>query len=111
MSKTYMQKEDSEGERSGAIICVPLSDWSRYRQSGYAFVETDADGSTPEQQFVAQDSAAVAPRPKQKVVETADEDEGVSMDNTKDEIIEYLEANDIEYASNLNKADLLDLIE
>jgi len=101
-----MQKEDKNGKRSGDIVCIALSGWSGYRANGYAFVETDKDGNTPEQQFVAQSSGTVPARTK----ESGDEDEGVSMDNTKDEIIDYLEANDIEYASNMNKADLLDLI-
>lgn len=106
MSKTYMQKEDKNGKRSGDIICISLSAWAKHRASGYAFVETDEDGNTPEQQFVAQTSGTVVARTK----ENGGEDEGVSMDNTKDEIVAYLEANGIEYASNLNKADLLDLI-
>lgn len=107
MSKTYMQKEDNKGERSGDIICCALSDWARHRQSGYAFVETDEDGNTPEQQFVAQSSGTVPARTK----ESGDEDEGVSMDNTKAEILAYLDANGIEYEGNETKADLLDLIE
>lgn len=108
MSKTYMQKEDKHGKRSGDIICISLSAWAKHRASGYAFVETDEDGNTPEQQFVAQTSGGVTPRAKQ---DNDGGDEGVSMDNTKDEIVAYLDANGIEHASNLNKAELLDLIE
>jgi len=110
MSKTYMQKEDKNGQRSGDIVCISLSDWAKHRTSGYAFVETDEDGNTPQQQFVAQTSGGVTPRAK-KDDNGGGGDEGVSMDNTKDEIVAYLEANGIEYASNLNKAELLDLID
>jgi len=109
MSKTYMQKEDKKGERSGDIVCISLSDWASYRTSGYAFVETDEDGNTPEQQFVAQSSGGVLPRAK-KDDGNGDDDEGVSMDNTKAEIAAYLDANDIEYDDGLTKAEMLDLI-
>jgi len=127
MSKTYMQKEDKNGKRSGEIVNIALSDWAQYRTSGYAFVETDEDGQTPQQQFVAQEAAKVTDRS-----DNADEaeerhaarveakggnggngggdDEGVSMDNTKAEIVAYLVANDIEHDAGSTKADLLDLI-
>jgi len=107
MSKTYMQKEDKNGKRSGNIINIALSDWGSYRTSGYAFVETDEDGNTPEQQFVAQESGNKLPRGKQN----GDDDEGVSMDNSKAEIVAYLEANDIEHDASATKGDLLDLID
>lgn len=107
MSKTYMQKEDKNGKRSGDIVCIALSDWASYRTSGYAFVETDEDGNTPEQQFVAQSSGNGLPRSKQN---DGDDDEGVSMDNTKAEIAAYLDANDIEYDDGSTKAEMLDLI-
>jgi len=55
MSKTYMRKESGDDQK---IVCISLSDWARYRQSGYVFVEKDADGNTPQQQFVAQDNSA-----------------------------------------------------
>lgn len=105
MSKTYMQKEDKKGKRSGDIICISLSDWGRYRTSGWAFVETNEDGQTPEQQFVAQTSAGVAPRVKEN-----GGDDGVSMDNTKAEIVAYLVANDVEHDARSTKGDLLELI-
>lgn len=108
MSKTYMQKEDKTGKRSGDIICCALSDWARYRTDGYAFVETDEDGNTPEQQFVAQTSAGVETRAEEN---GNGGDEGVSMSNTKAEIVAYLVANDIEHDGSATKADLLDLIE
>jgi hypothetical protein len=101
-----MQKEDKKGERSGEIVCISLSDWASYRTSGYAFVETDEDGNTPEQQFVAQSTGGVVPRAKAN----DDDDEGVSMDNTKAEIAAYLDANDIEYDDGSTKAEMLDLI-
>jgi len=128
MSKTYMQKEDKTGKRSGDITCISLSDWASYRTSGWAFVETDEDGQTPEQQFVAQESGKVADRSDN--AEAAEEkhaarvdakggnggngdedDEGVSMDNTKAEILAYLVANEIEHDGTATKADLLNLIE
>lgn len=124
MSKTYMQKEDKKGKRSGDIKCIALSDWASYRTSGWAFVETDEDGITPEQQFVAQESAKVTDRSDN--ADAAQEkhdarvdakggdgggDEGVSMDNTKAEIVAYLVANDIEHDAGSTKGDLLDLIE
>lgn len=129
-SQTYMQKEDKKGKRSGDIECISLSDWASYRTSGWAFVETDQDGITPEQQFVAQEAAKVTDRSENAEVALEkhdarvesrdgrgsngsddDDDEGVSMDNSKDEIAAYLEANEIEYTSDLTKAELLDLIE
>ena len=106
MSKTYMQKEDKNGKRSGDIVCIALSDWASYRTSGYAFVETDEDGNTPAQQFVAQTSGNGLPRAKQN----GGDDDGVSMDNTKAEIVAYLVANEIEHDASATKADLLDLI-
>lgn len=127
MSKTYMQKEDKKGKRSGDIVCISLSDWASYRTSGWAFVETDEDGKTPEQQFVAQESEKVTDRSDNADAAQekhdarvdakggnggdGDGDEGVSMDNTKAEIAAYLDANDIEYDDTATKADLLDLIE
>lgn len=129
MSKTYMQKEDKTGKRSGDVVCISLSDWASYRTSGWAFVETDEDGITPEQQFVAQEAAKVPDRSDN--AEVAEErhdarvelregrgdnggddggDEGVSMDNTKAEIAAYLDANDIEYDDGSTKAEMLDLI-
>ncbi len=125
-SQTYMQKEDKKGKRSGDIECISLSDWASYRTSGWAFVETDQDGITPEQQFVAQEAAKVTDRSDN--AEVAEErhaarvdahdgrggdggDEGVSMDNTKAEIAAYLDANDIEYDDGSTKAEMLDLIE
>ena len=108
MSKTYMQKEDKKGKRSGDIICISLSDWGRYRTSGWAFVETDEDGNTPEQQFVAQTSAGVTPRAKENGGD--DDGDGVSMNNTKAEIVAYLVANDIEHDAGSTKGDLLELI-
>jgi len=126
MSKTYMQKEDKNGKRSGDIICIALSDWAEHRTSGWAFVETDEDGNTPEQQFVAQESAKVPDRSDNADAAQEkhdarvegrdgrggddDDDEGVSMDNTKAEIVTYLEANGIEYDARDSKADLLNLI-
>ncbi len=130
MSKTYMQKEDKKGKRSGDIVCISLSDWAQYRTSGYAFVETNEDGQTPEQQFVAQEAAKVTDRSDNAEVaeerhaarveakggnggdggDGGDDDEGVSMDNTKPEILAYLVANDIEHDAGSTKADLLDLI-
>lgn len=106
MSKTYMQKEDKKGKRSGDIICISLSDWAQHRTSGYAFVETNEDGQTPEQQFVAQTSAGVVPRVK----ENGGDDDGVSMNNTKAEIVAYLLANDIDFDGGSTKGDLLELI-
>jgi len=38
------------------------------------------------------------------------EDASISMDNTKDEIIEYLEDQEIEYSASDTKAELLDLL-
>ena len=124
MSKTYMQKEDKTGKRSGDIKCISLSDWASYRTRGWAFVESDEDGQTPEQQFVAQESGNVADRSdnaeaaEEKHAARVDakggnggEDEGVSMDNTKAEILAYLVANEIEHDGTATKADLLDLIE
>lgn len=124
MSKTYMQKEDKTGKRSGDIACISLSDWASYRTSGWAFVETDEDGQTPEQQFVAQESGKVPDRSDNAEVAeekhaarveakggNGGEDEGVSMDNTKAEIVAYLVANEIEHDDTATKADLLDLIE
>ena len=122
-SQTYMQREDKKGKRSGDIECISLSDWASYRTSGWAFVETDQDGITPEQQFVAQEAAKVTDRSDN--AEVAEErhaarvdakggnggDEGVSMDNTKAEIAAYLDANDIEYDDGSTKAEMLDLIE
>ena len=110
MSKTYMQKEDKKGKRSGDIVCIALSDWASYRTSGYAFVETDEDGQTPEQQFVAQTSATAGAPRVTKNGGGGGEDEGVSMDNKKDEIVAYLVANDIEHDTRSTKAELLDLI-
>ncbi len=127
MSKTYMQKEDKKGKRSGEIVNIALSDWASYRTSGYAFVETNEDGQTPEQQFVAQEAAKVTDRSDNAEVaeerhaarveakggnggDGGDDDEGVSMDNTKAEIVAYLVANDIEHDAGSTKADLLDLI-
>ncbi len=128
MSKTYMQKEDKKGKRSGDIKCISLSDWASYRTSGWAFVATNEDGQTPEQQFVAQESEKVTDRSDNAEaaqdkhdarVEGRDgrggnggaDDEGVSMDNTKAEIVAYLVANEIEHDDTATKADLLDLIE
>ena len=129
MSKTYMQKEDKTGKRSGDIACISLSDWASYRTSGWAFVETDEDGNTPEQQFVAQNAANVPDRSDNAEVAEekhaarvdaktgngngngGEDDEGVSMDNTKAEIVAYLVANEIEHDDTATKADLLDLIE
>ncbi len=130
MSKTYMQKEDKKGKRSGDIKCIALSDWASYRTSGWAFVETDEDGITPEQQFVAQESAKVTDRSDNADAAqekhdarvegrdgrggnggNGDDDDGVSMDNTKAEIVAYLVANDIEHDDSSTKGDLLDLIE
>ncbi len=128
-SQTYMQKEDKKGKRSGDIVCIALSDWASYRTSGWAFVETDQDGITPEQQFVAQESAKVTDRSDN--AEVAEErhaarvdakggdgngngnggDEGVSMNNTKAEIAAYLLDNDIEFDGDFTKAEMLDLIE
>ncbi len=110
MSKTYMQKEDKNGKRSGDIVCISLSDWASYRTSGYAFVETNEDGITAAQQFVAQTSAAVESRAEENGNGNG-EDDGVSMTNTKAEIVAYLVANDIEHDGSATKADLLDLIE
>jgi len=124
-----MQKEDKTGKRSGDIIHISLSDWASYRTSGWAFVETDEDGNTPEQQFVAQeadkvpdrsDNADAAQEKHDARVELREghgnggdnggDDEGVSMDNTKAEIAAYLDANDIEYDDDSTKAEMLDLI-
>ena len=124
-SQTYMQKEDKKGKRSGDIVCIALSDWASYRTTGYAFVETDQDGITPEQQFVAQEAAKVTDRSDNAEVAeerhaarvdakggngNGDDDDGVSMDNTKAEIAAYLDANDIEYEDSSTKAEMLDLI-
>jgi len=125
-SQTYMQKEDKKGKRSGDIVCIALSDWASYRTSGWAFVETDQDGITPEQQFVAQEAAKVPDRSDNAEVAEErhaarvdakggngngdDDDDGVSMDNTKAEIAAYLDANDIEYEDGSTKAEMLDLI-
>ncbi len=129
MSKTYMQKEDKNGKRSGDLKCISLSDWASYRTSGWAFVETDEDGQTPEQQFVAQESAKVTDRSDNADAAQEkhdarvegrdgrggnggdDDDEGVSMNNSKAEIVAYLVANDIEHDAGSTKGDLLDLIE
>ncbi len=128
MSKTYMQKEDKKGKRSGDIKCISLSDWASYRTSGWAFVETDEDGQTPEQQFVAQESGKVTDRSDNADAAQekhdarvqsrdgrggngGDDDEGVSMNNSKAEIVAYLVANDIEHDAGSTKGDLLDLIE
>ncbi len=107
MSKTYMKKEKGDT----AIICVALSDWARYRTDGYVFVETDEDGQTPEQQFVAQTSAGIETRAEENGDDGDDgDDEGVSMGNTKAEIVAYLVANDIDHDASSTKAELLELI-
>lgn len=124
MSKTYMQRQDKDGKASGEIICVALSDWARYRGDGYAFVETDEDGQTAAQQFVSQEKGKVPDRSENAEVGDRrrepgtgteppddDEDEGVSMSNSKDEIVAYLVANDIDHDASDTKAELLDLIE
>lgn len=122
MSKTYMQKESKKGKRKGDIVCVSLADWQRYRMGGYAFVETDDSGATPEQQFRVQESGksqdrsgnADEGRRARKVgsgTETDDNGEGVSMSNSKPEILAYLSANDIEADEELTKAELLELLE
>lgn len=134
MSKTYMQKEDKKGKRSGDIVNIALSDWASYRTSGWAFVATDKDGNTPAQQFVAQEAAKVTDRSDNAEVaqekhdarvagrdgqganddnddnDNDDDDQGVSMDNTKAEIAAYLEDNDIEYVEGSTKAEMLELI-
>jgi hypothetical protein len=60
MSKTYMQKEDKDGKRTGKIVCCALNDWAKYRSDGFAFVESDEDGNTPEAQFQKQNNKAPA---------------------------------------------------
>ena len=132
MSKTYMQKEDKKGKRTGNIICISLSDWARYRQSGYAFVEAeepDEDGKlgrSPEQQFLAQDNG---PSDRKDNAEAAkdkhasrvagregsddnddDDDDVPTMANKKPEIIAYLVENEIDHDENSTKAELLELI-
>ena len=116
MSKTYMRKEKGDDT---SIKCVALSDWARYRQSGYVFVETDEDGNTPEQQYVSQnreaadrsDNGELGRRAREPGSGTEPTEDGVSMDNTKAEIVAYLVANDIEHDGGSTKAELLDLIE
>ncbi len=46
-----------------------------------------------------------------EVSEPGHDDELPTMDNTKDEILAYLEANDIDHDASLNKSDLLELLE
>lgn len=60
MSKTYMRKEKGDD----TIICVALSTWGSHRAKGYVFVESDKDGKTPEQQFVAQGQKAAPAKKK-----------------------------------------------
>ena len=60
MSKTYMQKEDKDGKGTGEIVCCALNDWAKYRGDGFAFVETDKNGNTPEAQYNKQTHAAPA---------------------------------------------------
>lgn len=130
MSKTYMQKEDKRGKRSGDLICISLSDWAGYRTSGWAFVETDQDGNTPEQQFVAQEADKVKDRSDNAEVaqekhdarvagrdgqggnggDNGGDDDVPTMDNRKDEIVAYLVANKIEHDEGSTKAELLELI-
>ncbi len=128
MSKTYMQKEDKKGKRSGDIICISLSDWGQYRTSGWAFVETNKKGQTPEQQFVAQQAdkvpdrsdnaeaaqekhdARVAGREGDGDNDNGGDDDVPTMNNTKAEIVAYLLANDIDFDGGSTKGDLLELI-
>jgi len=131
MSKTFMQKENKKGEPTGPIISVALADWQRYRVEGFVFCEK-TDDFDPAQAYAAQERDAAETRAEIKSenveaaeektaaraaakagdgVEDDDEDEGISMSNSKQEILDYLAANDIEADDELTKAELLDLIE
>lgn len=103
MSHTYMRKE--KGDKT--IVKAALCNWARYRRDGYVFVENieDDDGNviTPEQQYLNQ-VAAANPAPE-------DDGDGLpTADNTKAEIVAYLEANGIEFDASAKKAELLELV-
>lgn len=85
----YMSKDD------GPIEKVNLNEWTRKRAAGYIF--------RTEKEY--QDQVAA------KVAGPDDDDDGIpTMDNTKAEILEYAEANEIVVDPDLKKADLLDAI-
>lgn len=82
----YMSKDD------GPIEKVALNEWTRKRSAGYVF--------RTEKEFQDQQASATPGR---------DDDADIvpTMDNTKAEILDYAEANDIAVDPELKKADLL----
>lgn len=87
-----MSKDD------GPIIKVALNDWTAKRSAGYIF-RTEAE-------FRDQETNKSTPEVKAEVG-----DDVPTMENTKAEIIDWLEANDYEVDTNETKAQLLEAIE
>ena len=118
MSKCLMQKEGSDGKGAGPIVSVALADWQRYRTDGYIFRNDPEAPAEFARQGKALADEGREPRESNRrepgdgtAPADDDDDEGVSMSNSKDEIVAYLEANDIAYDEGDTKAELLDLIE
>lgn len=89
-NKHFMKSPD------GVIKAVPANEWGRYRAQGYTF--------SNEKEFQAQTQGATPDR---------DDDVDVvpTMDNTKAEIVDYLESNGYDVDTNDTKAELLAAIE
>lgn len=100
MSKTYMVKEKGDA----TIICVPLVNWARYRKDGYVFVEKNKAGDTPQKQFLDQINAAKGDAPED------DGDDLPTIESKKDEIMAYLDSQNIEYDASANKATLMESV-
>ena len=91
----YMQK------KGGNIVKVPLNEWAGYRRKGYEF--------SNEAEFNAQQSNRVA----EEVVEDDDTPEIVAPTvdgNSKEEILAFAEAHNIEIDPDQQKADLVEAI-
>ena len=80
----FMSKDD------GPVIKVALNDWAAKRNAGYIF-RTEKDYAAQEANGADQDDGDVRP----------------TMENTKAEITEYLEANGYDVDQNDTKAELL----
>lgn len=87
----------------GPIEKVNLNDWVKKRAAGYSF-SNEADFNSEQTNAKTPEVAAA------KTPEVAD-DSPPTMENTKAEIIAYLEANDYDVDENDTKAELLAAIE
>ena len=134
MTKEKNVKKDGTLKDGAEIVAVAANAWARYRRSGYVFCNTtEANAAFVKQEQARRELEAEAKSENadaagEKAAERADatakrksddpgddddddDDDVVTMDNTKDEILAYLEANEIEHDPADTKAELLSLLD